>query len=180
MTDFMDVIKGRRAIRKFEDKEVPEDLLNQVLEAVQWSPSWANTQCWEVIVVKDPATKEKLSQKLTPKNPSTKAVANAPVVLVVCGKLKTSGYFKDQTITKLGDWFMFDLGLATQSLCLAAHSLGLGTVIIGAFDVSGAGEILGVPEEYGIVTILPLGYPNQDPPAPKRREISEFVHVDKF
>ena len=180
MTDFMDVIKGRRAIRKFEDKEVPEGLLNQVLEAIQWSPSWANTQVWEIVVVKDPATKEKLSQTLSPKNPSTKAVANAPVVLVVCGKLKSSGYFKDQVITKLGDWFMFDLGLATQSLCLTAHSLGLGTVIIGAFDVNGAEEILGVPEGYGVVTILPLGYPNQDPPAPKRREISEFVHRDKF
>ena len=180
MADFMDVIKGRRAVRKFEDKEIPEDMLNQVLEAVQWSPSWANTQVWEIIVVKDPVTKENLSQKLSPKNPSTRAVANAPVVLAVCGKLKTSGYFNDQAITTLGDWFMFDLGLATQSLCLAAHGLGLGTVIIGAFDVIGAEEILGVPEGYSLVTILPLGYPNQDPPPPKRREVNEFVHRDRF
>ena len=180
MTDFMDVIKGRRAIRKYEEKGIPEDLLNQVLEAVRWSPSWANSQVWEVVVAKDPEIKEKLSQTLTPKNPSLRAVANAPVVLAVCGKLKSSGYFKDQAITKLEDWFMFDLGLATQSLCLAAHGLGLSTVILGAFDIDKAEEILGIPEGYGLVTLIPLGYPAQSPPTPKRREISEFVHVDKF
>ena len=53
MTDFMDVIKGRRALRRYEEKPIPEELLNQVLEAVQWSPSWANTQVWEIIVVKN-------------------------------------------------------------------------------------------------------------------------------
>ena len=180
MTDFMDVIKGRRALRKYEDKDVPEELLNQILEAVQWSPSWANTQVWEIIVVKDPAIKEKLSQTLTPKNPSTKAIANAPVVFAICGKLKTSGFFKDQTITKLGDWFMYDLGLASQSLCLTAHHLGLGTVIVGAFDIDKAEEILGIPGEYRMVSLIPLGYPAQDAPAPKRREISEFVHRDRF
>jgi len=180
MTDFMDVIKGRRALRKFEDKDVPEELLNQILEAVQWSPSWANTQVWEIIVVKDPAIKEKLSQTLTPKNPSTKAIANAPVVFAICGKLKTSGFFNDQVITKLGDWFMYDLGLASQSLCLAAHHLGLGTVIVGAFDIDKAEEIVGLPGEYRMVSLIPLGYPAQDPPAPKRREISEFAHVDRF
>lgn len=180
MTDFMDVIKGRRAIRNFEDKNVPEELLNQILEAVQWSPSWANTQVWEIIVVKDPAIKEKLSQTLVPKNPSTKAIANAPVVFAICGKLKTSGFFKDQATTKLGDWFMYDLGLASQSLCLAAHHLGLGTVIVGAFDMDKAEEVLGLPGEYRMVSLIPLGYPAQDPPAPKRREISEFAHVDRF
>jgi nitroreductase len=43
----MDIIKGRRSVRKYQDKEVPDELLNQILESVQWAPSWANTQCWE-------------------------------------------------------------------------------------------------------------------------------------
>jgi len=180
MTDFMEVIKGRRALRKFEEKDVPEELLNQVLEAVQWSPSWANTQVWEVIVVKDPAIKEKLSQTLAPKNPSIKAIANAPVVMAMCGKRNTSGYFNNTAVTKLGDWFMYDLGLASQSLCLAAHHLGLGTVIVGGYDVGRAEEILGLPEGYGLVSLIPLGYPAKDAPVPKRREISEFVHRDRF
>lgn len=180
MTNFMEVIKNRRAIRRFTDKEVPEEVLNQVLEGVRWSPSWANTQVWEIVVVRDAAIKERLSQTLSPKNPSTKAVANAPAVLVVCGKLSTSGYFGGQVITKLGDWYLFDLGLATQSLCLTAHQLGLGTVIIGAFDIDKAEKILEIPEGYGVVTIVPLGYPDQKPPIPKRREIQEFIHLNKF
>ena len=73
MADVMEIIKGRRSIRKYQDKDVPDESLNKILEAVQWSPSWANTQCWEAIVVKDPAIKEKLQGTLI-KNPATKAM----------------------------------------------------------------------------------------------------------
>ena len=179
MADLMEIVKGRRSIRKYQDKEIPEDLLNQILESVRWSPSWANTQCWEVIVVKDPAIKEKLAGTLI-KNPATKAVAQAPVVLVLCGKLKSSGYYNDKVTTKFGDWFMFDLGIAAQSICLTAYSLGLGTVIAGLFDHNKTKEILGVPVDHEVVAMIPLGYPAKDPEAPKRREISEFRHNDKF
>ena len=180
MNDFIGVIKGRRSIRKYEEKDVPEELLSQVFEAVRWAPSWRNTQVWEIIVVKDPVIKEKLSQIVSPKNPSTKAMANAPVVLAVCGKLKTSGFFEGNPRTKLGDMYLYDLGLATQNLCLAAHYLGLGSVIVGSFDIDKAEEILGVPEGYGAVVLIPLGYPAKEAPAPERREITEFIHADRF
>ncbi len=179
MTDLMEIIKGRRSIRKYEDKEVTEEQLNQILESVKWAPSWTNSQCWEVIVVKDPAIKEQLQGTLI-KNPSTKAMVQAPVVLVLCGKLKSSGYYKDQVTTKFGDWFMFDLGIANQNICLTAYSLGLGTVIVGLLDHNKAKEILGVPDDYEVVTMIPLGYPAKEPEAPKRREISEFTHLNKF
>ena len=84
MADLRGIIKERRSIRKYQDKDVPEEALNQVLDSVRWSPSWANTQCWEVIVVKDPGIKEKLQGTLI-KNPATKAMVQAPVVLVICG-----------------------------------------------------------------------------------------------
>jgi nitroreductase len=179
MADLRGIIKERRSIRKYQDKDVPEEALNQVLDSVRWSPSWANTQCWEVIVVKDPGIKEKLQGTLI-KNPATKAMVQAPVVLVICGKLKCSGYYKDQVTTKFGDWFMFDLGIATQSICLAAYELGMGTVIVGQFDHNKTKEILGVPEDYEVVAMIPMGYPAKDPEAPKRREISEFTHYDTF
>ena len=60
MKDLMEIIKERRSIRKYQDKAVTEEKLNQILESVRWAPSWANTQCWELIVVKDSAIKEKL------------------------------------------------------------------------------------------------------------------------
>ncbi len=180
MGQLMEAIKERRSIRKYEDKEVPEDLLKQVLEAVQWAPSWANTQCWEIIVVKDQAIKQQLQEVMGKGNPATKAIVDAPIVLVVCGKLKSSGYYKDQVTTKFGDWFLFDLGIATQNLCLAAHDLGLGTVIVGLFDHDKAANILAVPEGYELVALIPLGYPAKISSAPKRREIAEFTHSEKF
>ncbi|MEA2040573.1 MAG: nitroreductase family protein [Thermodesulfobacteriota bacterium] len=181
MNELMDIIKGRRSIRKYQDKEVPEELLRQVLESVRWSPSWVNTQCWEVIVVKDPATRIELQETLVKTNPARNAMVEAPMVLVLCGKLKISGYYKQQESTRLGDWFMFDLGLATQNLCLTAYNAGLGTVIVGLFDHKKATEILGVPEEgYELVAMIPLGFPAKDSPVTRRREITEFTHYEKF
>jgi nitroreductase len=180
MTEILDIMKDRRSIRKYEERDVSQQDLDKILEAVQWAPSWANTQVWEVIVVKDPAQKEKLQATILPKNPATKAIVNAPVVLALCGKLNSSGYYNNVVTTKFGDWMLFDLGIATQDICLCAQSLGLGTVIVGLFDHNKANEVLGVPDGYDVVTLIPLGYPAKAPSAPKRREISEFTHFDKF
>ncbi|MEJ2724874.1 MAG: nitroreductase family protein, partial [Deltaproteobacteria bacterium] len=88
--------------------------------------------------------------------------------------------YKGEPTTKFGDWFMFDLGLATQSLCLAARNLGLGTVIVGSLDHNKAKEVLGVGDDHEVVVLIPVGYPAKDSTAPKRREISEFTHHDRF
>jgi nitroreductase len=180
MSELVQVLKGRRSIRNYQSQEVPEEVLNLILEAVQWSPSWANTQCWEVVVVKNQDTKQKLQETLSQGNPATRAMVEAPAILVLCGKQGSSGFYKGQVTTKFGDWFMFDLGLATQSLCLAAWNLGLGTVVVGLFDHNRAAAVLGVPEGYELVAMLPLGYPAKQPAAPKRREINEFTHLEKF
>ena len=180
MNDLMSIIKGRRSIRSYQDKDIPEEFLEQVLESIQWSPSWANTQCWEVVIVKDQKIKESLQETLPKMNPARKAIGQAPVTIGLCGKLESSGYYKGQVTTKFGDWYMFDLGIATQTLCLTAYDLGLGTVIVGFFDHNKTNEILGVPEDYDVVSMVPMGYPAKDPEAPKRREISEFTHYDTF
>ncbi len=181
MSDFMEIVKGRRSVRKYEDRDIPEEILEQVLESVRWAPSWANTQCWEVVVVKEPAVKEGLQATLPEKgNPARSAMVKAPVVLALCGKLKASGYYKERATTKFGDWFMFDLGIAAQTLCLAAHSLGLGTVIVGLFDHDQGKAVLGVPEGYELVAYIPMGYPAKKTEAPKRREKDAFVHMNRF
>ena len=177
MTDLMELIKGRRSIRKYEDRDVPQEDLDQILEAVRWAPSWTNCQCWEVVVIRDRAIKEQLQATFPPKgNPAFKAIVQAPVLLAVCAKTKTSGYYKDLETTKFGDWMMYDLGLATQNLCLMAHNLGLGTVIAGLFEHQRAREAIQVPDGYELVTLIPLGYPAKVGSAPKRREINEFTH----
>lgn len=180
MADFLDVVRNRRSVRKYEDKAIPDAVLDTVLDTVKWTPSWANTQCWEIIVVKDAALKTQLQDVMGKTNPAWKSLAGAPVVLALCGKLESSGYYKGKVTTKFGDWFLFDLGLATQTLCLAAHDQGLGTVITGLFDQDKAAEILKVPAGYDLVTLIPIGYPAKTPSAPKRREAVEFLHNETF
>lgn len=180
MNEMLASIKARRTIRKYQDRPVSDEVLNSLLEAVQWSPSWANTQCWEVVVVKNPGLREQLQATLAKGNPATKAMVSAPLLLVMCAKLKSSGYYNGVVTTKFGDWCLYDLGIATQSLCLAAHSLGLGGVVVGLFDQDAAAKVLGLPEGYDVVSMLPLGYPDQEPKAPPRKEIAQFVHYDKF
>ncbi len=180
MKDFMDVVKERRSIRHYSDREIPQDLLDQVLEAVQWSPSWANTQCWEIVVIKDGETKSKVQETIAKGNPAAKAMVAAPVVLAVCGRQKTSGYYKGEITTKFGDWLLYDLGIATQSICLAAHSLGLGTVVVGLFKHDQVKEILLIPDGVEVVSLIPIGFPAKGSGAPKRRETSEFTHYDRF
>lgn len=181
MTELKAIIEGRRSIRKYEDRPIPTELLDQIMEAVRWSPSWANTQCWEVVVVQDPQRQAALQATLPPKgNPAIKAIIQAPMVLALCARKKASGYYKGMASTPFGDWMMYDLGIATQNLCLTAHHLGLGTVIVGVFDHAKAAALLGVPDEYQLVTLIPLGYPAKVGSAPKRREAAEFVHYDQW
>lgn len=178
--ELMEAIKGRRSIRKYKPDSIPDEALQKIMEAVRWSPSWANTQCWEVIVVKDPKIKSELASTLTRTNPALSSMTEAPLIVVLCGKKGISGFKKGEPATIKGDWLMFDTGIAMHTLCLTAHSLGLGTVVVGLFDHKKAEEILGTPPDREVVAMTPLGYPAAEGFAPKRKELSEFVFYDKY
>ena len=179
MNDFMTLLKSRRSIRKFQDTPVSDDMLNTLYDAVKWSQSWANTQCWEVIRVVDKPLREKIQEAVV-KNPATKAIVDAPVLLALCGKKNSSGFYSNLVTTKYGDWMLFDLGIATQSLCLAAHAMGLGTVVVGLYDHDKVAGLLNLPIEYNQVVLIPLGFPAKEPSAPKRRDVEDFIHVNTF
>jgi len=178
--ELMEAIQGRRSIRKYRSDPVPNEILQKVIEAVRWSPSWANTQCWEIIVVRDPQKKSELSNTLPTTNPARAAMIEAPLLVVLCAKKGISGFYKGQAATIKGDWLMFDTGIAMQNLCLMAHSLGLGTVIIGLFDHKKVEKILGVPEDREVVAMTPLGYPATQGIAPKRKEVYDLVFYEKY
>ncbi|MCW7752798.1 nitroreductase family protein [Desulfobotulus sp. H1] len=180
MSELLNVLKSRRSIRKFEDRMVSGEDLQKILEAVQWSQSWANTQCWEVIVVRDEDTRLGLQETLAPRNPATKAIVAAPLLLVLCGKKGASGYYDGKAPTVLGDWMLYDLGIATQSLCLTAHDMGLATVVVGLFDHAKAADILGVPDAVQVVSMIPLGYPEKAPKAPERKALDVFCHNERY
>ncbi len=178
--DLMQAIKERRSVRKFKADPVSDELVTKVLEAGRWAPSWANTQCWRFIVVRDGQIKANLAETKGRGNPAAEAIKNAPVTIVICGEMGTSGYYKGEAPTNKGDWYMFDTALAAQNMMLTAHSLGLGTVAVGLFDAAKAATILGVPPNVQVVVLLPLGYPDEDPKAPRRKELSEISSSNKY
>jgi nitroreductase len=175
-----DLFHARRSIRRFLDKPIEQEVMAQLFEAARVAPSWANMQCWELVVVRDAEQKKKLSTTLSPKNPATLCVENAPVVIAVCGNPKKSGYYKDALVTRYSHWFMYDLGLISANICLKACELGLGTVMVGFFDHSSAEKILNVPEGIELVSLIPVGYPGHESSSPPRKDLDQFVHYDSF
>ncbi len=179
--EVLEAIKSRRSIRRYKDTAVDNKTIEQVLEAARWAPSWANTQCWRFVVVRDDSVKAELTGVLSTNNPATDAIKNAPVVIVACAQIGRSGCNREGPTTDKGySWYMFDVGLAMQNLTLAAHALGLGTVHVGAFDAKKAADILAVPEGFCVVEMTPLGYPDQEGKAPPRKELSEIAFHDKY
>ncbi len=186
--EVMEAIKSRRSIRHYKPDPVDDAALQTVLDAARWAPSWKNTQCWRFVVVRDSQQKARLAESLIrvtrdgtlSDNPSTRAITNAPVVIVVCAELGKSGYDAGKPVTDKGDWYFFDVALAMQNLVLAAHTLGLGTVFVGQFDAKKAAEVLKVPEGYCVVAMTPLGYPEREGKVPPRKELSEIVYYDKY
>jgi len=178
--EVQEAIIARRSIRKYTDKPVTQEDLDALLEAIRWAPSWANTQCWEVIVVTEEGQRRKLAETFPPKNPGARALTEAPIVVVFAAKKGVSGYYKDKAVTLYGDWLMFDLGLAMQNLALAAHNRGLGTVDLGYFDHPKVGEILELPDDVQVVAMTPLGHPAEIPTPPSRKERTEFVSFESF
>jgi nitroreductase len=192
--DVFEAINTRRSIRKYTTDPVSDDKINKILEAGRWAPSWANTQCSRFVVVRDAKVKADLSEAMVKmpgpdgklsSSSSAIALTVAPVVIVVCGQIGTSGSKPGSGgasgyVTDKGDWFMFDTALATQNMALAAHALGLGTVILGLFDAAKVEKAINIPKGYRAVAMFPVGVPVQPGKAPPRKELSELVIKDKW
>ena len=186
--EVIEAIKTRRSIRRYKTTQVDDEILKIILDAARWAPSWANTQCWRFIVVRDTQTKADLANtllKVTRKdgqtdNPAKEAIRTAPIVIVACAELGKAGCYQGKPTTDKGDWYMFDVALAMQNMALAAHSLGLGTVHVGLFDATRAADILTVPPGFCAVEMTPLGYPEMESKTTVRKEFSEIVFYDKY
>jgi nitroreductase len=187
--DVFEAIKTRRSIRKYKTDPISDEDLKKVLQAANWAPSWANTQCWRFIVVHDQNIKKKVAATLMKvqfsddliKNVAADAITQAPILIIACAETGIAGYNRDGTpVTDKDDWLLFDVALAIQNLTLAARALGLGTVIVGAFDAKKTAEILEVPDGYTVVTMTPLGYPDHTGQAPPRKDLTDIIYTDKY
>jgi len=177
--ELFEAIRTRRSVRKYLDKPVEDEKLQAVLEAVRLAPSWANMQCWRMVVVTDREAKEKISDLsyvesfFAPKgykaNPSKKALAEAPVVIVLCADPSQSGSLWGQS------YYLVDTGIASENLMLAARAQGLGTVFVGVYDEVKVKGILGIPQNIRVVGLFPLGYPTEEGKAGAPRKPLEEI-----
>lgn len=170
-------ILGRRSIRKFKADPVSHDLLQQIVETASYAPSWKNTQITRYIAVEG-ALKEKIAKEGTSIWPGNGTIiSSAPVLIAVTVIKNRSGYERDGSYsTPRGDgWQMYDAGIASQTFCLAAHEQGLGTVILGLFDQAVVEKLLALPEDRELVALIPIGYPDEEPGAPKRKTVEELL-----
>jgi nitroreductase len=184
--DALEAIKNRRSIRKFKADPVDDQTLEKVMEAARAAPSWSNVQPCKFVVIRQPQIKGLLADSVRPhpalgSNPAANGIRNAPVVIVALAEKGLSGYFGNQAATDKGDaWYMLDAGIAMQNLVLAATALGLGTVHVGLFDEQKVRQILEVPDNFHIVEMTPLGYPEFWPNARPRKALPEIVFYEKF
>ena len=128
----LECIKTRRSVRKFTEQPVTEAELAQVVETAAFAPSWKNTQIARYLVVTDAEKKQRLADDCMMGFAfNQKTTLGAPALVVLTMITGRSGYERDGSFsTSQGThWQSFDAGIAAQTFCLAAHALGLGTVV---------------------------------------------------
>ncbi len=167
--EFEDVLKKRQSIREFRDKEVSEEVINKILEMANLAPSAGNLQAFKVVVVKDANMRKKLSEAALGQS----SVAEAPVNLVICA-------VPEESAVKYGDrgrelYSVQDATIFAAYIQLAATSLGLSSVWVGAFDEGEVGEVLRLEENIRPIAIIPLGYPAEKPARKERKSLKEII-----
>ena len=178
---FEECVKGRRSVRKYADREISQDVLEQIVDLARFSPSWKNTQVVRYHVIKNPELKEAVARNCVLSfdfNAKTILRCNALVLVTVVEKV--SGYEPDGSFsTSQGDrWEMFDAGIASQTFCLAAYSKGVGSVILGVFDENKIREYIPLSDNERVTNLIALGYPLEPAKAaPPRKEVSELLHI---
>jgi nitroreductase len=164
--DTIEAIMTRRSIRAFQDKPVPEDLVQKLLAAAMNAPSAANEQSWQFVVVTD----KHLLKQVPSFSPYAAMSAKAPLGILVCG---------DRSKAKFPELWVQDCSAATQNVLLAAHSLGLGAVWTGVYGLEGRAEgfakLLNLPGTIVPLAFIVIGYPAQSV-RPETRYREELVH----
>lgn len=171
-------IKNRRSIRKFTVQKVAKEVIEHVVELATYAPTWKNTQTNRYIAVTNREIINQIAEECTMNfGWNAKIIQGAQALMVLTTVEKRSGFEKDGTYsTRKGThWQSFDAGIAAQTFCLAAHSVGLGTVIMGIYDEEKICKMLAVPDTESISALIAVGYPAEVPELPKRKEVKEIL-----
>ena len=161
----IDLILSRRSIRKYEKKEIPEEVLNQIFEAGQNAPSAGNKQPIRFIILKEQEIKKNLSGTFS------RFLKDSPVVIVGCADVKA---------LLTGKWAVVDTTIAIQNMVIAAWALGVGSCWIGSFDEKKVKELLKIPERWKVVALLTFGYPSEQPKQRKKKPFEKMFSFNRF
>lgn len=179
--EFDETIEGRRSIRRYKDKKIPESVIVELLNLARCAPSSMNGQPWSFIVVKDANAKKQLAEiknkycAVEKQMYKADFLKNAPVVIIVCVD-KQKSYDRE----------VENGVLATANIMLGAYSRGLSSVYMSAYrtDEPGIAEevrhAFGIPQDIDPITIIPLGYPDENPGSKELQSLEEMVHYEKF
>ena len=177
----LDVIFSRKSVRTYTDQPVSEEQVETLLRAAMAAPTGMNIQPWRFVVVRDQAVKDALA------GPRGGMIAQAPVVIVVCGEttmMRKPWGQPDAEAEEVanGNWVQ-DCSAATENLLLAAEALGLGAVWTAAYPyedrLKPVCEALGLPANVAPLCVVPVGYPGGDD-QPKDKWKPENIHYDKW
>jgi len=192
--DIWEVFQNRRSVRKFRPDAVPEEKIRKMIDAARMSPTSGNQQPWKFLVVKDRKLINRMLEgcvRESLKRFEASPTANETRVQYEERVRKTlsSGYFSAPVFiavltdnnSKYPDYNIYDGPLAAGYLMLAARALGYGTVFItDGIPVNVTTEVLGIPDNYTLVCITPVGIPLEWPPSPPKKDLNEFIVIDKF
>ncbi len=169
---FIELAEKRRSIRGYKPDPVPEELLNEVLQAGNLAPTAKNLQPFYFIVVRDPAKLDELAVAY-----SASFFREAPVVIVICTE-PSKGWTRDRYDGK--NYCEVDAAIAIDHMTLAAADLGLGTCWIAAFDPVKVADAMGLPEDIEPIALLPLGYPSEAGREKVRKPLEELVRYEQW
>ena len=160
--DFQKLIYTRQSVRKYQDKPVEREKLEQLIESVRIAPSASNSQPWKLIIVDAPELKDKVANATFSKLVAfNKFTVQAPVIAVLVIE-------KPRLITQIGgsvknrEFPLIDIGIAAEHFCLQAAELDLGTCIMGWFNEKKIKQLLNIPKKKRIGLVISLGYPPED------------------
>jgi len=162
----LDLILSRRSIRRYETKDISEEVLKQILEAGRQAPSAANRQPVRFVIVKDHDLLKVLCDTLF-----TRFVKYAPVAIVGCADIKS---------LLTGKWAVVDATIAMENMVIAAWSLGVGSCWIGACKEEKVKELLKIPDKWKVVALVTLGYPAEQPKPRKKKSFEELFKFNSF
>lgn len=168
--EIKEVIRKRESVRSYTDKPIPDEKLMNVLEAGRLAPSSSNRQDMKLIVVRDAKKREALAHAANNQH----FVGEAPVVIVAVST-------NPESVMSCGvPRYPVDLAIAVDHMTLVAVDEGLGTCWIGAFSQGQVKNILGIPDKYKVVTVLPLGYSEKEKSMKSRKPLDDIVCYDSF